>query len=494
MKPTRRSNRRSNRRSKGRSKGHSKGHSKRRSKGHSKGHPKRAKKAGEFIKAGSYGCVFRPALKCKSDTKNTQYQTGYISKLMNNKAFNEEVNSVEKISTIFETGGDDAWVNKYFIVPKRSDGCSIDIKNVSNKRFIHNSNVITKRLPCDKQWSDIAAEPESYKLLNMPDGGIDFEDYLKDKKTLNSTQFNVINNALIDLLENGISKMNNFNIYHLDIKPPNMVYNETTGEMRLIDWGFVQHINKGEIHTPRELNRTLNNILPIGTLYYGAHFGSGILSYDFQNLKVDMAINFFTGHLTEHKLKYLKMYLINPVSTFASETQVVNSIANNYKVIIQQSKMDYFKHIFLPNSDIFAFILIYLQLYNRVGSHEIKRNIEKLIKNYVLSDTYSSIPYNIEDLVKSLQNLGTHTTLLDRKLDEGIITPAEYTYLLQMRKAQKVLSLSPKSSTPASASLEKLIKDHTGNDSAAAGIRRTTKKRRKKRERRKKRKSIHQKR
>ena len=147
MKPTRRSNRRSNRRSKGRSKGHSKGHSKRRSKGHSKGHPKRAKKAGEFIKAGSYGCVFRPALKCKSDTKNTQYQTGYISKLMNNKAFNEEVNSVEKISTIFERVGDDAWVNKYFIVPKRSDGCSIDIKNVSNKRFIHNSNVITKRLP-----------------------------------------------------------------------------------------------------------------------------------------------------------------------------------------------------------------------------------------------------------------------------------------------------------------------------------------------------------
>ena len=440
---------------------------------------KRAKKAGDFVKTGTYGCVFRPPLKCDDNSSelNDKVSAGYVSKLMTSSTFKDEVREVQIISEIFDNMDDD-WVKKYFVIPLKKDGCTINVTDPTNEQDIKDSNDNTKhRVPCKFKWSDIETNPRSYKSLNMVDGGHDLEDYLNSNKPLSTSDFNVINTLLVDLLVNGIYEMNNVGIYHFDIKSANIVYNEATGRMRLLDWGFVTHIDRHSINTQPDLVDNILKIKSAGTLYYGAHFGSALLMDNFNDLNksVNMETPFwnrevspdinmvFEDYLTPNKLKYMTLL------SYYEEHAVLNSIAKHYKAIVNQPKLDFFKNVFLPNTDIFAFLLIYMKISRTLQSSPIKRKINKLIFTYILSDTYSKIPYNIAELAKDLRNLSNsgqsrvrsprhtsapdtaispQTSLLNKKLAENKITQSEYHHLIQMNKDRNRLSISARRSSP----------------------------------------------
>jgi serine/threonine protein kinase len=441
---------------------------------------KRKQMAGDFVKTGSYGCVFRPPLKCTDSELNSKFSAGFVSKLMKNNAFRDEINEVESVSKIFDKR-DDEWQKKYFVLPLNKDGCTINVNDSTNELDIKDSNLGTGGLdPCLLEWPDISARPTSYKSLNMVDGGKDLNDVLVKKGILTTADFNVINNLMIDLLVNGIYEMNHLGIYHFDIKAGNIVYNEHDGRMRLIDWGFVKHIDKRKIHTQHELEQTLRRLKSLGTLYYGAHYGHALLSSDFKALRQSRhATTAFKAYLMPHKLGYMPLFTYYP-------EHVSDILVPNYNAIVEQSKLDYFKKVYLPNSDIFAFLIIYLTISGYLESSKIRENINNLINTYILSDTYSKNPYNIENLEYSLRNLSNsvgsptmpsqsprasvspNTVLLNNKLAENKITLPEYNHLIKMNESRK--ALSPALLSPLSA-----FRTRHGT---ASGIKRSTRKRR----------------
>jgi hypothetical protein len=430
-----------------------------------------SKKAGDFVKAGAYGCVFRPALKCLDSELNDKFSNGYVSKFMDNESFKDEMKEVQIIYKIFEPT-DEYWQKKYFVLPLIKDKCTIDVHEKSNEKDITDSNNINvieefSKNPCRIKWDDIVKSPTSYTSLNMVDGGIDLVDYLKTKGTYNkltNMEFNVINSLLIDLLQHGIHEMNNLGIYHFDINGRNIVYNEVEGQMRLVDWGFARYINKYKINTKKELHNSISHLKFPGNLYYGSHYGNALFN-EYDRIQPDMkmrlltesAVDVFKNYLTNYKLSHF------PLTSSYRPHILKSSVANNYKAIINQPKIEYFNKIFLPNSDIFGFLLIYQTIFMHLESSEIKQNITNLIHTYVLEDTYSRNPYNIDNLVYSLRHLGniksklysegspdiTHqrslspnTALLYKKRKDQKISSPEYRHLIKMNEARKTLMFS----------------------------------------------------
>ena len=69
----------------------------------------KTKKGGEVIAAGSYGCTFKPALKCENS--NTRYNG--ISKLLDNSEAENEWAQITQIKNIIKNIPNN---NKYFLV------------------------------------------------------------------------------------------------------------------------------------------------------------------------------------------------------------------------------------------------------------------------------------------------------------------------------------------------------------------------------------------
>lgn len=369
---------------------------------------RKGRKAGDFVKTGSYGCVFRPPLLCQSKTQNAQFRSGYISKLMKKSVFDDETNKVQSISNIFNKKGA-AWVNKYFVIPQKPNGCNIDIRDHTNKNFILNAETPpSNKAPCLIAWQDIQSSPKSYKSLNQIDGGCDLEEFLKSKTSMCDADFNILNKALIDLLLNGIYEMNNLGIYHFDINAANIVYKEDDGEMRLIDWGFAKYVDAKKIKNAKQLEDFVSTLVARDVLYYGAHYGNALLGrknnfenikYLVQGLSPPNLLHYFSSIMENSDLNHVRL------CKFYERDQIKNIIAQQFKTLVQKPKLEYFKQVFLPNSDIFAFLHIYLTLRNIVDSENIKHNIDNLIEIYMLQTTYSKEAYNMTQLIASLRNL-----------------------------------------------------------------------------------------
>ena len=69
----------------------------------------------------------------------------------------------------------------------------------------------------------------------MPDGGLAIDDYLYEDGSFQK-MYN-LHTGLVNLLKNGIIPMNQFNVYHCDIKDSNILVDDAE-KIRLIDWGL----------------------------------------------------------------------------------------------------------------------------------------------------------------------------------------------------------------------------------------------------------------
>ena len=387
------------------------------------------KKGGEFVQKGTYGCVFRPPLKCLNPSSgifrrrfkvdlNAKFKEGYVSKLMTDDNFNNELYEVIAISNALKLQrADSAWQNKYLVLPLYEDGCVIDINNKDNIQDIDESNwphpdPKKQRSNCNFTVDDIKKKVKNYRILNQVDGGIDLKKYLDNIGTMDNATFHIFNTLLIDLVVYGIFKLNNYGIYHFDIKTTNIVYNEAEGQMRLIDWGFARYINKKHINTPMEFNAVLRKLQTPGILYYGSSFGNALISHDFNEIQEEKdwkEANAFDTH-----------YLL-PLDPYDKNNRLKKVLIQNYKTIVAQNQLDYFKTVYLPNNDLFAVLLMYREIYNYIESDAIKQKIDDLIETYILTDKYSKEAYDIIELAGALYNLSdgiaTEETLFMRSVD-----------------------------------------------------------------------------
>lgn len=173
----------------------------------------------ELISQGSYGCVYKPGLKCNSNDKINKKE---ITKLqLINKFSLKEMKISERI--INEIKG----YKKYYAPIKRS--CEVDIKEVGDK--IKECKVI------DNQEETFILNRMDYAgdktLINM---------LFETKKKSNSLFLRHYFLTLIKLFD-GIDRLNKIGIIHLDIKGNNVIYSKGHSNPIIIDFGLSLDLN-----------------------------------------------------------------------------------------------------------------------------------------------------------------------------------------------------------------------------------------------------------
>jgi hypothetical protein len=183
-------------------------------------------KGGAAIAAGGFGCVFKPALKCK---KNTVRHDG-VSKVLITKYANDEMAEIHKIKSIINKIPN---YNEYFI-GLDATACELDSLTANDliKFDIKCENLIKKGI----RASNINSNLDKVKSINLPYGGLELQTFLSEKK-LNSDNFVKLNNALIKLLKNGVVPMNKLKLFHFDLKGSNILINDDF-KASVIDWGL----------------------------------------------------------------------------------------------------------------------------------------------------------------------------------------------------------------------------------------------------------------
>ena len=349
-------------------------------------------KGGKIIASGGFGCIFKPALKCEdSDLR----ETNKISKLMTAKHANDEYKQIQKFNSVLNRIPN---YEQYFLVDdftlcKPEQLTTEDLSNYTKKCKALKKKDITKK--------NINQSLDKILALNMPYGGIDIEDFVKNYFVINSnlnsnTNTNIIklNNSLIDLLINGILPMNKLNVFHCDIKDANVLVKPTDTKLttRLIDWGLslIHNLNEG---IPRKLyRRPFQYNVPFSSVLFNKEFLR--IYYDFLKINVDpdyfqireFVVNYIfvwneirgAGHLSAIndivkkltikdlvavKHNKIKAHLVEYDFTYYYIIEYLSQILKKYT---QNGKFDmvtYFNTIFLKNIDIWGFVMIYISLY-----------------------------------------------------------------------------------------------------------------------------------
>jgi hypothetical protein len=406
-------------------------------------------KGGDILASGGFGCVFKPALKCKNTTINVDDNT--ISKLMTVKHATDEYNQIQAFKKVLEHIPN---YKKYFLVDDFSLCQPQELETEDLRLFDKKCKALVKK---KFTRTNINQSLDKVLAINMPDGGIDVKRFLKrirglNKKTNNNnnqinTAYTQLNNSLIDLLINGIIPMNKLNLYHCDVKNGNILVKENTGlECRLIDWGLsVHHTNNNGI--PHRLyRRPFQYNVPFSVILFNKDFtrryAEFMVTLDKENKKLDMfylkefvtnyifawnkirgighlkiinsIIQKLTRHdLTEIKKEKIKKHVMEYNFTYGYIVDYISSILLKFTVDDEFKLLNYFNTVFLKTIDIWGFVMNYLIFLNDFGDYdelhqsqiEFIEKIKYIVIHYLFESPTEVIDVN--KLVKELQSLNT---------------------------------------------------------------------------------------
>jgi len=216
------------------------------------------RKGGKAIASGSYGCVFRPALKCQGKTDSNRHSG--VSKLMYTDDANDEM---DEMKPILETVRHIPDSEKFFAV-SGIKMCRPGTLNESDKeQFNEKCNLFIDEGITDDTINSNLGE---LSIINMPDLGMDLHDYIGKESPMTVERFELFNTMMINLLLNGVVQMNEHNILHHDLKDTNIMVDKN-GNTIIIDWGFAgvssthNPIPKNVIGRPIQYNTPFSSML-----------------------------------------------------------------------------------------------------------------------------------------------------------------------------------------------------------------------------------------
>jgi len=223
------------------------------------------KTGGKVIASGGFGCVFRPALKCKGHATRSKNK---ISKLMIKKYALKEYDDIKKYKFILEKIPN---YPNYFLI----DGFHLCDPEKLNEEDLFQFKKKCTALPKNKiTEQNINQNLDKLSILNIPDGGLPLDDFIDENIKYNV--FIEINNKLLELLTYGIIPMNKKYIFHSDIKDSNILVEKKNQNLfiRLIDWGlsayYIPFKNNGIPKTWR--NRPLQFNVPFSNILFTTDF------------------------------------------------------------------------------------------------------------------------------------------------------------------------------------------------------------------------------
>jgi len=302
-----------------------------------------------YVAEGTYGCVYRPPIKCKNGKK---YTIGKVSKLMTRRAANKEINEYKFIKTVDKN-------NKYY--PGPPIGCEPDPIDANNemtpgecKLFEDNPNI------------------KDYKLLIYNDGGYDLDKFVKTQldsylASNRQEQTDLFFLHAYNLFE-GLRLFLKNDLLHHDIKPQNIVFDPATYRFNYIDFGLAEKKSVLSSEIIGETNH--ENFHWSYPLEFG--FLNSNKMYYFKNLN-DMRLTNIKDELTKLLLIgkntsnlyniYIKpssfrttfRYMENRVTPF-NEDKFVKDVFNGLRSYIYAPNQTYplLVELLLENTDIYA--------------------------------------------------------------------------------------------------------------------------------------------
>ena len=173
----------------------------------------------KVIGEGQYGCIHNPALKCKY--KKISNYNDKISKIMTKEAANEEMDEYSEINAVDPE-------NKYHLEP---DECTPD-DSIKIKEYV---------LKC-KKGQTIISDFNNYKLILMKYGGPDLKKIFTQNMKKTPDNRERISNFWEDALDlfKAVKLFLENGLIHHDFKPDNIVYNEQTNNLKVIDFGLLK--------------------------------------------------------------------------------------------------------------------------------------------------------------------------------------------------------------------------------------------------------------
>lgn len=395
---------------------------------------------GKAIASGGFGCVFKPALKCKNEIN---VKKNYISKLMFNKYANEELKIIKDVNTSVKTIPD---YEKFFLIHdiyscKPDDLSVMDIKNFD----LQCRSLVEKGI----HRYNLNNNLHRLKIINIPYGGIDIDSYWtkwnisKDSKQKNKA-FAITNICMIQLLSKGILKMNLNKFYHLDIKGSNILrtFNGNVNDVsnvktRVIDWGLSMKYDNLNSKIPDELvNRPLQYNMPFTSILFQSNIQKIINNY-LDTIKKSSSI--FHSHGKTLIIKGLAAHILETtiVTRGKGHIDVISDILNTiYSPLYAKSKKklihtqiivdyiasaldkyttddyifmvkEYLEEVFLRNVDIWGFLMAYIDLITLKNpwTNTFQSSIVKVFTEYCFDVKYATEYIPVYPIINSLLNL-----------------------------------------------------------------------------------------
>jgi serine/threonine protein kinase len=402
-------------------------------------------KGGKVIGSGGFGCIFKPALKCKNKKKG-KTPGDSITKLMKKKYTHKEYNEVMKFYNLLKNIPN---FSNYFLVEGFSV-CVPDKLSTEDLKDFNEKCKALKKLDIDEDNINDSSSLDQLMALNMPYGGIDVSKYI-DENWHNSSMMTKLNNSLIKLLEYGLVPMNEAGVFHCDLKSANILAREEDGILytRLIDWGLSTVYKNGDTIPKILTNRPFQYNVPFSNIIFTSLFKKMYNAFLEKNSNPDyyavrtFVINYVIewvekrgpGHLKtmnnifqnlfEQDLKIteatFKGELIEYDYTFYFIFEYITKILVKFTKDGKFNVMDYFREVFTKNIDIWGFVVSYVPIVEDIiNTHKkitpIQLNILNKIKQLMLILIESSDhPVDVNALIENLKDLNSVFTNITHK-------------------------------------------------------------------------------
>ena len=188
---------------------------------------RKTRKGGAVIGAGGFGCVFRPPLRCPGE--GDVGEGPRVTKLMSSSDADHEYHMITRFNKTISTIPN----HDSFFLTAPVSLCNVDPELISHSDLVPAPGIGG----CDITVKDLRNNPEDYKLLQLPDGGVPLKMYLKDAAgEWDEAEFLQFVSYMTALLLGGIVPANEKGLYNMDVKGDNIVV-DGKGRPRLIDWG-----------------------------------------------------------------------------------------------------------------------------------------------------------------------------------------------------------------------------------------------------------------
>jgi serine/threonine protein kinase len=225
----------------------------------------------KIIGEGSYGCVHKPSIHCKTPPNPGFNYKKYVSKIMKTKNAKNELAEFVTIGRI--DPNDEYHLGEPIL-------CKPDIDEPNVKKEISKCKYI--------KMNELEAKPDDYSLLIMKFGGPDLkafcDNYLskyleKDKETRTDKFWLEVHHLI-----KGLKFFKDNGIVHNDIKPQNILFNPTDGSLKYIDFGLMR--TKEEV-----INSSKRDDNYLGIFHWSYPFDCGFMNVSkynaYKNLSID---------------------------------------------------------------------------------------------------------------------------------------------------------------------------------------------------------------